>query len=323
MSSNKTTNKKIMVAGHICLDIGPKFPQNLTGGLNNILVPGKLVNVEDAVLCTGGAVSNTGLAMAKLGADVVFNAKVGDDIFGDIIKKLVGAQRASAFKIVHGQNTSYTVIIAIPGCDRIFLHNPGTNDTFGAEDIDLAAVKECSLFHFGYPPLMKRLYENNGSELIAMYQAVKATGIVTSLDMSLPDPDSESGRADWHNILKKLLSYVDIFLPSIEEIAFMLDKETYAKRKCEANGNDPVWSYTTEDFMRLSDMLLAMGAKMAAIKSGIRGLFLRTGDAAKIGNDQFCKASSWSRRILWAPSYKAEKFGSATGAGDATIAGFL
>jgi sugar/nucleoside kinase (ribokinase family) len=315
-------DKKVMVAGHICLDIAPKFAASGCE-LANVLVPGKLVNVNEAVLCTGGAVSNTGLAMAKLGADVILNGKVGDDEFGKIIKNLVGIERASAFKTVKGQNTSYTIVLALPGVDRIFLHYPGTNDTFGAEDIDYEAAKKCLLFHFGYPPLMKRMYADDGRELIEMFKSVKSLGVTTSLDMALPDPNSDSGKAPWRVILEKLLPYVDIFVPSIEEVAFMLDKELFATRKFEAGLSDPVHKYKSKDYSKISDQLISMGAKIIAIKSGIRGYYLRTGHIETIGSASLSDIKAWQYRQLWAASFKAEQFGSATGAGDATIAGFL
>jgi sugar/nucleoside kinase (ribokinase family) len=318
------SSKRIMVAGHICLDIAPRFRPESAGGIEEILVPGKLVNIHEAVLCTGGTVSNTGLSLAKLGADVVLNGKVGNDQFGRIIKECVGTQRASAFKTVEHQNTSYTVILAIPGVDRIFLHNPGTNDTFGADDIDYDAARSCMLFHFGYPPLMKRMFANDGAELIDMFRRVHSMGVTTSLDMSLPDPASESGKANWQKILKDLLPYVDIFLPSIEEVAFMLDRELFNKRKAESGGRDAVHAYRTADYQRLSDMLLDMGVKMAAMKSGIRGYYLRTSDKiADCGKAAPKDNKSWRGRELWCASFKATQFGSATGAGDATIAGFI
>ena len=186
-----------------------------------MLSPGKLINVGKAVLSTGGSVSNTGLAMARLGADVLLNGKIGDDEIGAIIKKLVGQNRADSLRTVAGQASSYSIVLAIPGIDRIFLHNPGTNDTFIADDIDYEALEDCRLFHFGYPTLMKKFYENDGIELIDMFQRAKCTGVITSLDMSLPDPQSHSGRVNWRGILKNVLPFVDIFLPSIEEIAFM------------------------------------------------------------------------------------------------------
>jgi len=319
-------NEKVMVAGHICLDIAPRFGAHLKGGFNEILVPGKLINVEEAVLCTGGAISNTGLAMAKLGADVLLNGKVGDDGFGEIIKRLVGEEKARTFKTVAGENSSYTVILAIPGVDRIFLHNPGTNNTFVADDVDYKAVKDCVLFHFGYPPLMERMFENDGVMLAEIFRKVKKLGVTTSLDMSLPDPASQSGQVDWRKILEKVLPFVDIFVPSIEEITFMLDKPLFEKKKKLSAGSDPVFAYEPGEYTKISDELISLGVKIVTLKSGIRGYYLRTAAAEKIktiGAARPRDIAVWSGRELWAASFKAEKFGSATGAGDATIAGFL
>jgi sugar/nucleoside kinase (ribokinase family) len=320
------TERKVMVAGHLCLDITPKFPANERFCIKDVFSPGRLTNVEEATLSTGGAVSNTGLAMAKLGIDVVLNGKVGKDTFGRIIRQLVGDERTAGFKTVSGQSTSYTIVLAPPGIDRFVLHNPGTNDTFSADDIDYELLEECDLFHFGYPPLMRRMYENNGSELANIYRRVRDLGVTTSLDMAMPDPSSGSGRADWRIILEGLLPYVDIFMPSIEEIAFMLDRDLFETRKAQAKGEDPVSMYEARDCKNISDKTLSMGVKIVAIKCGIRGLYLRSGQAERIctmGSASPDEPGIWATREIWAGSFKTEEFGSTLGAGDASIGGFL
>lgn len=315
-----------MVAGHLCLDITPGFGQHIRGSFEQIFSPGKLINVDQAVIGTGGAVSNTGLAMCKLGVDVALNGKVGGDGFGDLIKTLVGVQRAGSLRTVSEQSTSYSVVLSLPGVDRIFLHHTGTNDTFGAEDIDEATLAQCALFHFGYPTLMRRMYENNGRELVSIFARAKSLGAMTSLDMTLPDPQSDSGKVDWAAILQKTLPYVDFFLPSIEEIAYMLDRDLFHQRKSKAGKDDPVLAYTAADCSLLADKLIAMGVAIVAIKNGIRGYYLKTANADRLSKISILDKSridEWANRELWAGSYKADKFGSATGAGDATIAGFL
>ena len=47
------------------------------------------------------------------------------------------------------------------------------------------------------------------------------------MDMAAVDADSEAGRADWEAILKRVLPYVDFFVPSVEELCFMLDRPRY------------------------------------------------------------------------------------------------
>ena len=60
----------VIIAGHLCLDIIPLFPDTGCRDIAGIMSSGKLVNVENAMMSTGGPVSNTGLNMKKLGLDV-------------------------------------------------------------------------------------------------------------------------------------------------------------------------------------------------------------------------------------------------------------
>ncbi len=157
--------KKVIAAGHICLDITPVFPEKTVSAVTDILLPGKLIQMGDARIHTGGAVANTGLAMKLLGADVSLMGKIGKDTFGEIVGSLLSKYDADAGMIRTDQaSTSYSVVLAIPGIDRIFLHNPGANDTFCAEDIPEEAWQDTALFHFGYPPLMRSMYVNGGMD---------------------------------------------------------------------------------------------------------------------------------------------------------------
>jgi len=319
-------NEKVMIAGHLCLDLSPQFSVGSKSQISQMFSPGKLTNVEELVLSTGGAVSNTGLALAKMGVDAILNGKIGSDEIGNIVREKIGPERAKALKTVSDQNTSYAIVLAPPGVDRFVLHNPAANDTFGPEDIDYKLAQDCILFHFGYPPLMKRMYEKGGAELAQMYKQIKDLSVTTSLDMAAPDPSAGAGRVDWIKILEASLPYVDIFLPSIGEIAFMIDRDLFDKRSAQAAERDPVLMYEPEDCTAISDRLLSMGAKIVVIKCGIRGLYLRTAGAdqlSAIGSACPKDIELWSRREMWASTFKAEVFGSALGAGDATIAGFL
>ena len=177
--------KKVISAGHICLDITPVFPDITVKKASDLLAPGKLINMEAADVHTGGSVSNTGLAMKILGADVSLAGKVGDDAFGGMIKAALEKYDASEGLIIgEGESTSYSVILAIPGIDRIFLHHNGANNTFRAEDIQEEMLEDKALFHFGYPPLMKNMYNNDGEELLKLFQKVKKSGTATSLDLA-------------------------------------------------------------------------------------------------------------------------------------------
>lgn len=327
LENNRMDKKsKVMVAGHLCLDITPKFAGTEKPDLGKIFAPGRLTNVEGAVLSPGGVVFNTGMALDKLGTEVVLNGKVGDDVFGDIIRETVGAQRAKSFRRVAGQGTSYSIVMSPPGIDRFVLHNPATNDSFCPEDIDYGLAGECALFHFGYPPLMKRMYEKDGAELAEIFMRVKGLGVITSLDMAMPDPNSGPGQVNWQKILENVLPFTDIFVPSIEEISFMLYPALFYERKEQAGDTDPVSVYSPRDCEMISARLLQMGARVILIKCGEKGLYLRTApfDRMDSMSPSFpMDMGAWANREMWAGAYKPGSFRSALGAGDATVAGFL
>lgn len=317
----------IMIAGHLCIDIIPRFPDTGERNIAGIMRPGKLVNVDNAKISTGGPVSNTGINMKTLGSKVCFCARVGDDVLGKItIDMLKASGNADGVHTVAGAASSYTVVVAPPGIDRIFLHNPGTNNAFGAEDLDSTLISQCRHFHFGYPPLMQRMFRNDGRELMQIFKIAKDAGATTSCDMTLPDPSSESGKVNWRNVLKNILPFVDMHLPSIEESFFMLYPEEFLRMKQEHNNAELIDFISPATYTKVADELLAMGSKMVALKSGHRGFYIKTGDKklfSGMGAARPADPDNWSNRELWAPAYVVDKFGSATGSGDSSIAGLL
>ena len=51
-----------------------------------------------------------------------------------------GPEADAALTVVPGEGTSYSIVLAPPGIDRVFLHHPGANDTFCADDVNYALV---------------------------------------------------------------------------------------------------------------------------------------------------------------------------------------
>lgn len=320
--------KKVIAAGHICLDITPVFEGGPADSVEQLLSPGKLIRTGKADVHTGGSVANTGLAMKLLGADVSLMGKIGKDEFGDMIRKMLKEYDADEGMLTaEGESTSYSVILAIPGIDRIVLHNPGANDTFCAEDIPEQALKNCTLFHFGYPTLMKRMYENEGEELLRILKKAKEAGAATSLDFALVNKDTDAGKADWELILEKIMPYVDFFLPSVEELCFMLDKDRLALWQKRAKDRDLTDVLDIKkDVTPLAEQCISFGAKVVLIKCGAPGMYYRTANysvLSKISAGLGLDISGWHGKEGFERSYAPERVLSAIGAGDASIAAFL
>lgn len=321
--------QKIISAGHICIDITPVFPAGQSPGRpEQLLIPGKLIHVEPADVHTGGSVANTGLALKMLGNDVRLMGKVGSDAFGGMVRGIL-RQYGAADGLLEDpdSSTSYSIVLSIPGVDRIFLHSPGANDTFCGSDIPEDALDGAVLFHFGYPPLMRRMYEDNGAELAAVFRRVRSEGIATSLDMAAIDPVSPAGRQDWKRILERVLPDVDFFVPSAEELCFMLSPGKYADLLKKAGGGDMVCVLDIDaDIRPMADTLLGMGCRAVLIKCGVRGMYYRTAGREAVGTVGARLAldpAAWADREGFQRSFKAARVLSATGAGDASIAAYL
>lgn len=318
-------SNKIISAGHICLDITPVFPAAVKGqSIRDLLRPGKLLQMGAADVHTGGSVANTGLALKLLGNEVELLGKIGKDAFGTMVKSIVSSYGAGGLIEDEACSTSYTVVLAVPGHDRIFLHNPGANDSFTNADIPEESLTDAVLFHFGYPPLMKSMYADGGTELTAMFRRMKERGIATSLDLAAVDPHSEAGRADWPAILRSVLPYVDFCEPSFEEICFMLDRSRYDRLN---RGGDITAGLDPEaEALPLAEELIGMGCRAVLIKCGSAGMVFKTAGKeaiGKIGEKLHPDAELWADRQGIQPCFEAETVRSGTGAGDTSIAAFL
>lgn len=314
-----------VVAGHLCLDIIPDMGALDIKRFHETFQPGHLIEVGPATMSTGGAVSNTGLALHRLGIPTWLIGKIGADPFGQIVRSIVESYdpRLSDTLVVDpSASTAYTVIVNPPGVDRMFLHSPAANHSFGVDDVDYDLVSQASLFHFGYPPIVRRMYINGGQELVELYQRAKNTGVTTSLDLCFVDPATEAGKANWAEILNSVLPFVDIFLPSFEELLWMLHFDEFERLSTRGQLLDQAHPAMLHD---LSDELLQLGVRFVAIKLGERGLYLRTAHEPAIsGMGRACPqdTKTWANVEYWAPCFRVRVVGT-TGAGDATIAGFL
>lgn len=318
--------RKIIAAGHICIDITPVFSTSQKfRKITDLLEPGKLVQMKSADVHTGGSVANTGLALKILGADVQLMGKIGKDAFGSMVQEILTGYGADSLIVDPESGTSYSVVLAVPGIDRIFLHAPGANDTFSGSDIPENALDDAVLFHFGYPPLMRKMYENDGAELAAMFHRMKEKGIATSLDLAAVDPSTEAGKADWSKILSSVLPFTDFFVPSFEELCYMLDRPLY-ERLLLAGGDMTDVLDMDADVKPLAEKCIRLGCRAVLIKCGTAGMYLRTSSAesmAQIGRRLGLDINLWADKSILQPCFQADCVLCGTGAGDTSIAAFL
>lgn len=296
---------EVVAAGHVCLDVIPRILQP------RLPEPGQLHEVGEATIATGGSVSNTGLALHRLGVTTRLVGRIGNDAFGREVRRIYereGKGLSGDLEVVEGEATSYTVVISPEGGDRRFLHCPGVNSTFDPDCIDDAVVRDSRLLHFGYPPVMQRVCRDGGAALAEMYARARRLGLITSLDMCGVDASGWAGAVDWLGLLGGVLPQVSLFLPSWDEVPAMLGQPDAAPER-------------VDELAAVADRLLGMGCAVAGIKLGADGLYLRSSsDSFRIraaGLD-----AAWVGREVLAPTFVVDVRGT-TGAGDTTIAGLL
>ena len=310
----------IVVAGHLCLDLIPQIGNLPLAALTQA---GRLFEVGEMHVSTGGAVSNTGIALHKLGIDTALIATIGDDMVGQMIRAVLDShdpRLSGSLAVRRNHASAYTVVLSPRDDDRVFIHCPGTNAHFCSDDVDYGLVAQSKIFHMGYPPILPRLLVDNGADLETLFRKSKAAGAVTSLDTSLPDPDGASGRADWRVILRRVLPYVDIFIPSIDEIVYMLRRDDYNTWRGR------ILQHIDAGYLDgLAAEIADMGCPaVIGFKLGDMGLYLRTANASRLAALKPLKVSDPvnADKRIWQPALDVRVVGT-TGAGDAAYAGLL
>src|SRR4030042_5347559 len=121
-----------VIAGYTCVDMIPNFKKTGSySNINELLKPGKLIEIDDMNIVLGGIVPNTGLAMKKMNRKVFLNGLTGDDFIGKMAREYFDKYNASeGMGITPVAGTAFSIALTPPGFDRIFLESPGCNQVF-------------------------------------------------------------------------------------------------------------------------------------------------------------------------------------------------
>lgn len=193
----------IVVADHICTPI------------SHVPRAGELVLAEGMTLASGGCAANTAVDLAKMGVSSSIVGRVGDDLFGNVVGKLLERDGVNTSQLLRtaGSDTSQTLIINVKNEDRRFVHTFGANAQFRTDDISLDSITRSKVLYVGGYLLMPN-FEQDG--LIRLFQHARQQGVITVLDVGIPGPGEYLSR------LEKVLPLVDVFLPNTDEAHVIL-----------------------------------------------------------------------------------------------------
>jgi sugar/nucleoside kinase (ribokinase family) len=177
--------------------------------LTNPIGLDKLLTVEPIQATTGGMVSNSGIALARLGARVAAFSCVGDDAWAEIIRGKYQSEGIDTSRLttVAGVASSVTVVFVDRDGQRSFVHSQGAprrmDRRLYLEQMDLFAASRFLLI--GYYSLMPQLE----GDLPEILMAVRETGCRTALDTA-----GDGGRLQ---PLDRILPHLDMYVPSFVE----------------------------------------------------------------------------------------------------------
>jgi len=137
----------------------------------------------------GGAPCNVLAMLNKLGNKVGFIGKVGDDIFGNKLKKVLDETGIDTRNLVIDKDirTTLAFVQTFEDGDRdfSFYRNPGADMMLKKDEVDVSLLRDTKIFHFG--TLSMTHPEVREATKFAIEEAKKA-GALISFDPNLREP---------------------------------------------------------------------------------------------------------------------------------------
>jgi len=213
--------------------------------------------------------------LSTLGMKVSFIAKIGNDVFGRFCKEQLEVKGVdtSMLMISDDLKTGATIVLNF-GEDRAMITYQGAMKDLGISYITKEMLGLAKHLHFS-SYFLQPGFKN---DLDNLFKMAKETGLTTSLDVQW-DPAEQ-----WDFDFKKILPYVDIFLPNESELLNLTGKDLIdtALKAIEGHG------------------------KLILVKKGKQGSLL-----------------CYQNKIVNGKSFLNDKVVDAIGAGDSFNAGFI
>ncbi len=237
-------NNNIIVLGGINMD--------LVTNAETLPKPGETVKGYKFGMYPGGKGSNQAVAIGKLGGEAYMIGRIGDDTFGDTLKKSMESSgvKTDFLKISEGQSTGIALIMVDKNGENMITFVPGANGDVSYKDIEDAksGIKAAKIFL---------------SQLEVPYDAVfKAVDIAYESGLTIiidpaPVPSEEFPREFW------------------EKISIVTPNET------EAEGLTGIKVKDVESARKAGEVFLSWGVDKAVVKLGAKGCVLVAKDSWK------------------------------------------
>ncbi|MEQ1902711.1 MAG: carbohydrate kinase family protein [Pirellulaceae bacterium] len=171
----------------------------------------QLIEVSPIETTTGGIVSNSATALARLGMRTAASTLVGEDDWSAIIRRKLSQEGIDLSHLISRPElpTSTTAVMIDEMGQRSFAHCPGApqkiDRKFFLDQMDFFA--SCRALLLGYYSLLP----NVEPDLPEVMQKIRSVGCLTALD--------SVGNGGDANVLRRILPHLDLYVPSFGEAA--------------------------------------------------------------------------------------------------------
>ena len=192
----------VIVAGELNVDL-------ILNRIESFPEVGKEKLADEMSLTLGSSSAIFASNLSSLGMSVSFIGKTGQDIFGRLCKDQLNEKGVDTSMLIQSEalKTGATVILNY-GEDRAMITHQGAMKYLGINDITKEILGIASHLHFSSYFLQPGFKNDLGN----LFKNAKESGLSTSLDVQW-DPAEK-----WEFDFKKILPYVDIFLPNEAEL---------------------------------------------------------------------------------------------------------
>ena len=178
---------------------------------------GKEKLADNMTLTLGSSSAIFASNLSALGMRVSFIGKIGNDIFGRFCKDQLNEKGVDTSMLIQSDElkTGATIVLNF-GEDRAMITHQGAMKHLGINDITKEILDTASHLHFS-SYFLQPGFKNT---LDSLFKMAKEAGLTTSLDVQW-DPAEQ-----WDFDFKKILPYVDIFLPNESELLNLTGKDS-------------------------------------------------------------------------------------------------
>lgn len=201
MNNKAKKDFDVVVVGELNVDL-------ILTGLPSLPEMGKGKLARDVNFTLGSASAIFASNIARLGLNVGFLGKIGDDYFGDFILDSLSSRNVDTSHVIRDKNAKTGICVSLSFPENYAMASfPGVRETFQVSDVDFDYISRARHMH------MSSYYLQTGMQAGApeLFRRAREMGLTTSFD---PDSDP-SGK--WDNSIFETLRYVDVFLPNETE----------------------------------------------------------------------------------------------------------